>query len=302
MQRIVQTELSELRDAVAAAELRPPSLIIIGECVREHDALSWFEQRPLLGQRIAIARPDEQCEQAIHDITLHGGQPIVMPAIRIEPIEDWSEVDATIDQLADFHWLVFTSVNGVRGLLQRLWERGADARQLASLKIATIGPSTAEALHAFGLRADLVPEAYRAEELANALREHVRGKRVLWARASRGRDVLPEELQRAGAKLTQLVVYQNIDEPEWPADVRQQLDQGEVDGLCLTSPSIARNALRQLSPVARDHITAGRLRLATISPVTSATVAKAGMPIAAEATTYTWPGVLEAIVAACPSP
>lgn len=298
LQRVVQCKLGGLADAATAAELRAPSLIIIGECVRQRDALNWFEQRPLLGQRIAIARPEEQCEQAVHDITLQGGLPVVMPAIQIQPVEDWSAVDAVLERLPEFEWIIFTSRNGVQGLLRRLWQQGYDARRLSQLKIATIGPATAESLHEFGLRADLVPQAYRAEELAQALSPHVSGQRVLWARASRGRDVLPRELDRAGAKLTELVVYQNIDEPDWPAAVHRQLDEGEIDWLCLTSPSIARNALRQLSAQARAHVDSGAMRLATISPVTSAAVAETGLPVAAEATTYTWPGLLQAIVEA----
>jgi uroporphyrinogen III methyltransferase/synthase len=150
------------------------------------------------------------------------------------------------------------------------------------------------------LRADLVPETFRAEALAAALRPHVAGKRVLWARASRGRDVLPQELRAAGALLDEVVVYQNVDAENLPSSVLSRIEHGELDWIGLSSPSIARSLRKLLSPAALAQL-GQRVRLASISPVTTSAACEAGLPIAAEAETATWEGIFQAIVEAVES-
>jgi len=297
-QRTVLAALCDLPAQVRQSELRPPSLIIVGECVRQRETIDWFERLPLFGKRIGITRPAGQTESAILRTLELGAQPILIPTIRISPPQDWTAVDAMLERLGEFDWLIFTSANGVNGLLNRLWANGDDVRRLSSLKLAAIGPATADALAHFHLRADVVPESYRAEALADALIPHVADQRLLWARADRGRDVLPNRLQQAGATLEQVVVYRNRDVETLPESEARMLETGTIDWIGLSSPSIARGLKRLLTPAALAHITAGTVRLAAISPVTSTAAKEAGLPIAAEATTYTWEGIFETIVSA----
>jgi uroporphyrinogen III methyltransferase/synthase len=221
----------------------------------------------------------------------------MLPTIEIAPPDDWSAVDATFPRLHEFDWIVFTSVNGVRGLLNRLWQSGGDVRSLAQAKLACIGPATADVLKEFSLRADFVPSEYRAEALAAGLKPHVAGRRVLWARASRGRDVLPTELLTAGASLEQLVVYQNRDVTELPRFELDRLERGELDWIGLSSPSIARSLARLLTPAARAQL-GTRTKLASISPVTTEAARSVGLTITAEATEYTWDGLFRAMIVA----
>lgn len=297
LQKTVSASLEELPEAVAKADLHAPSLIIVGECVRQREMISWFEHRPLFGQRIAITRPVHQADSAIRQAFELGAQPVLLPAIEILPPADWSAVDDAIARLSDYEWLIFTSANGVDSLLDRLWNQNRDARSLGHLKIAAIGPQTAEALGRFHLRADVVPESYRAEELAAALKPLTAGQRVLWAGANRGRDVLPAELKAAGAEVEKVIVYQNRDATDIPPMARELLEAGEVDWIALSSPSIARSLKKLIGPEALAHL-GNRTRLAAISPVTTAAAEEAGLPIHAEAKEYTWPGLFEAIVAA----
>lgn len=296
-QRSVSAPLQELPAAVNAAKLSPPSLIVVGDCAAPERAvgLNWTALRPLHGLRIGITRATSQCGETIDRVLESGGEPVLLPTIAIEPPLTWDEVDQTIGQLREFQWLVFTSANGVRGFLGRLWELGGDARALGHLKLAAIGSSTAARLEEFHLRADLVPAEFRAEGLAAELKPHVSGQRVLWARASRGRDVLPTELRRAGAEVTELVVYRNLDVEQWPEEVVSRLEGGEIDWIGLSSPSIARQFAQLLTPLARQRIGMA-IRLCSISPVTTAAATEVGLPIAAEATTYTWDGILDAIL------
>jgi len=297
MQRTVSGNLATIAEASRQAGLHAPSTIIIGECVSQRGTIGWFERKPLFGKRIVIARPAVQAASVVARVLELGAQPILAPTIDILPPADWSEVDRTLDRIQDYDWIIFTSVNGVSFFLNRLWEIGGDQRRLAKAKLAAIGEGTAQALAAFHLRADLVPDSFRAEALAEALTPHVAGKRVLWARASRGRDVLSTELRAAGAQLDELVVYRNLDVGSLDSEIIRAFEAGEVDWVCLSSPSIARSLCRLLTPTARDRL-GKSVRIASISPVTSAAADELGLDVAAEATTYTWDGILEAIVTA----
>lgn len=293
-QRALSAPLEQLPQAVSDAGLHAPSLIIVGTCVLQREQISWFEHRPLFGKRIAITRPLHQADGAIRQSLDLGAQPVLLPTIEILPPENWSLVDRAASRLGEFDWLIFTSANGVESFLNRLWSLGRDGRSLGHLKLAAIGPATAETLERFHLRADVVPESFRAEALAKALRPLVQGQRVLWAGANRGRDVLPTELEAAGAIVEKLVVYSNQDAEEIPAETRELLEAGEVDWIALSSPSIARNLKPLIGPVAMAHL-GNRTRIASISPVTTAAALEAGLPIHAEATDHTWPGLFAAI-------
>lgn len=305
VQRTVTATLGTIADAAERAGLPPPSVIVIGRCVEHREQIAWFERRPLFGQRIGITRPDEPfgrrphrgLEQTIARCLEFGAEPVLMPAIEVAPVADPAAIDAALHRLEEFDWLVFTSANGVGAFFDRLWSSGGDGRRLAGVRLACIGPATAEALQDQRLRADLIPEAYRAEELADALAPHVAGRRVLWARANRGRDVLPTRLRAAGAAVEELVVYENRDVQEWPAEVQTQLRQGALDWIGLSSPSIAVSVARRLASLRLPPETR-RPRLAAISPVTAEAAVAAGLSIDAVAEAYTWDGLLAAITAA----
>ncbi len=296
-QRVVSSTLADLPAAVNAAGLHPPSLIIVGDCVGLREAASWFERRPLFGQSIGITRPRHQCDEIAKKITELSGQPVVMPLIEINAVDEagCSLLDDTLEQISDYDWLIFTSVNGVAAFMDRLWETGKDARCVGHLKIAAIGSSTALALARHSLRADVVPDSFRAESLAAELVPLVNGKNVLWARANRGRDVLPQTLTEAGATVTECVVYRNDDVTEFDTEVVELLRSGSLNWVGLSSPSIARQFARLLKTHRLEpwHF---ETKLAAISPVTAEAAREAGLVIDVEATTYTWDGIVEAVV------
>ncbi|MFK7778493.1 MAG: uroporphyrinogen-III synthase, partial [Gimesia sp.] len=183
----------------------------------------------------------------------------------------------------------------VQYFMNRLWELGFDARKLAHLKIATIGPSTAEALIAYHLRTDLIPAQYRAEDLAEALKPLVSQQKVLWAGANRGREVLQKELAEVSATVNKVVVYENHDMTAWDSESLNLLESGEVDWIGLSSPSIARNFNRLLTDKAREQI-GKTIKLASISPVTTQAAHEVGLQIDVEAEQYHWEGIFAAIL------
>jgi uroporphyrinogen III methyltransferase / synthase len=294
-QTTVVAPLCDLPAASRQAAVRPPSVIVIGECVTRRDNIAWFEKRPLFGKRIGITRPVAQTASVTDRVLRLGAEPVLLPTIDILPPADWAPVDAAIRRISKFDWLVFTSVNGVESFLSRIWEAGGDARVLGQLKVAAIGPSTGEALRPFGLRPDVVPAEFRAESLADALSPHVESKRVLWPRADRGRDVLPQRLSQAGATVEEVVVYRNVDVTTLPPLELERIERGELDWIGLGSPSIVESLASLCTPTARAQL-GRRTRLASISPVTSARARELGLEIATEATSYTWDGILDAVM------
>lgn len=295
-QKVVTTTLAELPGAVSAAGLKPPSLIVVGDCVGLRQATSWFEDRPLFGLRIGLTRPADQCDQIARKITSLSGQAVIMPLIEINEVDakQRTAVEEVISRLSEYDWLVFTSVNGVGSFMQCLWESGRDVRHLGSINLAAIGSSTSDALKAHSLRADVVPDSFRAEELAASLAPLVDQQRLLWIRASRGRDVLPQKLTAAGALVDDCVVYRNDDVEVFDESIVEMLRNGHLHWIGLSSPSIAR----QLAKLLRHHdiaVADFRTKIAAISPVTAEAAKESGLPVATEATTYTWDGIVDAI-------
>lgn len=296
-QRTITTRLADLYTEVTHAGLTAPVILYIGPVVSLRPSRSWFEARPLYGQRVLVTRPRDQAAQIMRRLELLGAVPYLLPVVTIEPLPDYSQMDATLKRLRDFDWLVFTSTNGVEAFLGRLNAVGLDLRALGHLRIAAIGPATAAALARFHLRADLVPSRYQSEALVAALREPTAGQRVLLARADRGRDLLRHELAHT-AQVEQLTVYLQRDSAEPDPDLLANLERGEIPLITLTSSNIARSLLRWLRNSEGFHtrLQRGEIKLVSISPVTTAAIAEMGYPVAVEAREATIQGVIEALI------
>jgi uroporphyrinogen III methyltransferase/synthase len=293
-QRVFSGTLADIAERAREQGLRPPALLIVGEVVKHRGEMAWFESLPLFGQRIVVTRPRGEGARSASALEALGAEVLAAPTVEIRPIDDSGPMDAAIDRLSDYDWLVFTSVNGVRSFLGRLFERGKDLRSLGRLKLAAIGPSTAEALEGFHLRADLVPPSFRSESLAEALASVAAGSRILLARADRGRTILKDELGRL-ADVDQVAAYRNADAEALPDALVDRILDGSIDWITLTSSAIAARLHALIPEAARQKI--GRdVKLASISPITTQAAADLGWTVAAEASTYTWDGVVEAMI------
>lgn len=293
------TVVAALADLPARAKehgIMPPALVIIGEVVRLREDLAWFENRPLFGKRVLVTRPKHQAGDLVNRLLTLGAIPFVLPAVEIQPPADWKPVDAALDRLERYQWIVFTSANGVSYFLDRLLNTGKDLRALGKVRLAAIGPKTAAALEAYHLRPDLVPQRFQSEDLAAALASQVSKKdHVLLARADRGRELLHDELARV-CHVDQIAVYSQVDAVSLDHHVLDSLRRGEIDFITMTSSNIARSFLQQLDLPCRARVETGAVGLISISPVTSADIRKLGFPIAAEAEHATTEGVVQALV------
>lgn len=291
-QETIRCTLATVAEKIAARRLRPPALVVVGPVAALAARRGWFVERPLFGLRVLVTRALDQAPALAVALTDLGADVLVQPAIEILPPEDWRPVDAALERLDQYDWLVFSSGNGVRALLDRLLER-RDLRALGHVKLAAIGPASAEELVRYRLRADVVPDEYRAESLAAALvEEAVRGKRFLLARASRGREVLAEELSAHGGHVEQIVVYTSRDVPAADEQVAAELGEGKIDWITVTSSAIARSLSRMFGA------DLAKSRLASISPITTQTLRELGHDVAVEARAYTMEGLVEALTEA----
>ncbi|MCX2727604.1 hydroxymethylbilane synthase [Thermomicrobium sp. 4228-Ro] len=251
--------------------------------------------KPLTGRRVLVVRPAGQEQELVERLRRLGAEVVVEPLIAIVPPEDWREIDHTLLRLSDYDWLVFTSANGVRSVLDRMSVLGIPVEMLTRVRVATIGPATARALQEYGIEPALVPDRYVAEAVADALvAAGVAGKRVLLARAAEARDVLPRRLVEAGAEVEVVPVYRTEQRP-LSESVRKELQGGTIDWVLLTASSTVRSLVAALGDTSSLH---ERVKFAAIGPVTASTARAYGLRVAVVATRYTSEGLVEAVVRA----
>ncbi len=257
---------------------------------------------PLAGRKIVVTRSRAQARALRELLEADGADVIEVPAIRIAPPDDYGPVDAAIDRLAEYHWIVFTSQNAVGAFIDRLLQaRAGGAGDLNRPRIAAIGPATARALLAHGLRPSLAPERFVAEALVDAFageavagrgRGDLRGTRVLVPRAAEARSVLPDGLRALGASVDVVAVYRVEVERDQHPEAWRRLS-GHVDAVTFTSPSTVRNFVELLG--AETSRLLGGALVACIGPVTAAAAQTCGLTVGLVADTYTVPGLAEAL-------
>jgi uroporphyrinogen III methyltransferase/synthase len=252
--------------------------------------------RPLAGRVVVVTRPRSQAQAFAGLLEAAGARVFLVPTITIEPPASWEPLDRAIERIDDYRWAVFTSVNGVQMTRRRLEDNGRGMDVFRTLRIAAIGPATAEALHAVGLEAEVVPEEYVAEGLAAKLRALIQpGDRVLLARAALARDVLVSQLEAAGASVDEVPAYETRPErAEDAAPLRRELALGKVDVVTFTSSS----TVRHFAALFPDESLSGLLRgvtVACIGPITGATARELGLETHILPTEYTIPALARAI-------
>lgn len=275
-QETISCTLGTVADEIAARRLRPPALVVVGPVAALAPKRGWFADRPLFGVRVLVTRPAHQAADLAEALSDLGAQVFLQPAIEILPPADWSNVDRAIESLDRYDWLVFSSANGVSSLLNRILE-SRDLRALARTKLAAIGSGTADELARYHLRADLVPDEFRAEGLVDALKHDASGKRFLLARASRGRELLAEQLVAHGGEVEQVVVYTSQDVAHCDPHIGELLGDGQIDWITVTSSAIARSLAKMFGGQMAS------VRLASISSITSQTLRELGYEPAGEA-------------------
>ena len=254
-----------------------------------------LKRKPLAGRRIVITRRAEQDQSLHRALSARGAEVIELPTIALAPPKSWRPVDAALQRLNNYDWVIFTSVNGVEAFAARLRRKRKTISGLSRALIAAIGPATARALRARGLRVSIVPEDFRAEGLLKALgKGNWRGKRVLLARAAKARHLLPRELKRRGARVDVVAVYRTVVPRASRARLAKASGRRKPDAITFTSSSTVRNFFALLGNNRARRALRG-VAVATIGPVTSHTAKAFGLKVAVEAKSYTVAGLVRAM-------
>jgi uroporphyrinogen III methyltransferase/synthase len=298
-QRTVTGTLADIAERVEAAKLKPPAITVVGDVVNLRESgLGWYERRPLFGRRVVVTRARAQAGELSAELVGLGAEVREFPTIEVRPPEDFGPLDGAIRDLDSFDWLVFTSVNGVDAFMGRLRHHGLDLRAVPrETRVAAIGPATAGALEEIGLRVDVVPEEFRAEALIEAIRDgSLAGRRVLLPRAKVAREVLPEKLREAGAKVVVPPAYETVPSSEGKEALARELEAGSIDCVTFTASSTVENFVGAFGAEGASRLLAGA-RVVCIGPITADTARGFGLGVDAEAREYTIPGLVEAVVA-----
>lgn len=298
-QKTIEGRLDNIDRIAAQERMKPPGIIVVGDIVGLRSQLNWFEKKPLFGKRIVVTRAREQASDLLKKLTRLGAECIQFPTIEIVPPEGWDALDAAVQSVEDYQWLLFTSVNGVKYFFQRLNMKGKDTRDLKNVKIGAIGPKTAEAVREKGIRPDLVPTEYRAECVVEAFKgEGARGLKILLPRAAEAREVLPKELRRMGARVDVVEAYRTICPDTGRDRLQDLLKQGEIHMVTFTSSSTVRNFARMFEfekTLFSEWMK--KVSIACIGPVTARTAEEKGLQVSLTPREYTMEALIDAIVA-----
>ena len=274
--RSLASTLGTLHEEGVRQGFTNPSVIIVGKVVTLRDRLNWFEQKPLLGRSVVVTRAREQASGLAAQLADLGAEVNQFPTIDIKPLEDYSSVDAAVRNLGAYDWLIFTSANGVKCFWERLEAQGLDARALYGLQVAAIGPATAQAVRTHGMD----------------------GKKILLPRAREAREVLPEELRKAGAQVDVLPVYETVPAAARRDEVLQRLEAGTLDAVTFGSSSTVDNFFAQIpADTIRNQPEEKRVKFASIGPVTTKTLAKYGFACDIQPEDFTIPALVKALTA-----
>jgi len=290
-QTVVTSTLAELPASIQSSGMKPPATIILGEVVRLRESLNWFERLPLFGQRIVVTRAAEQAGDLTARLWSLGAEAIELATIAFEPPSDSAPLDQAIANLESYHWLIFTSANGVRFFLDRLDASARDLRHIRA-RLCAIGPATAAALERLHLKVDLCPKDFVAESLVEAFSKiPLQGQRVLLPRAAVARDLIPTELTRLGAHVDVVEAYQTV-APEFVHEHAREVFSTKPDWVLFTSTSTVNNFISAAGRSALDGV-----KVATIGPITSDAVRRRGIEVSVEASPFTIDGLVDKIVA-----
>src|SRR5438309_4314085 len=252
----------------------------------------------LHGRRILVSRAREQASELSSKLRALGAEVLEIPFIEIRRPRSFQKLDNALRRIQPYDWLILTSVNGVNALFTRLEQLAIAPQQLRQLQIAAIGPATRAAIEQHGLKVTVVPQEYVAESVVRSLRAKVRGKRVLLVRAKVARDVIPRQLRDPGADVDVVGAYETVGPKRSAAELKRILaDPARAPQvITFTSSSTARNFLTLLG-ARLDRSVLDGIKIASIGPVTSATLRDLGLRVDIEAREYTMQGLVEAIAA-----
>jgi uroporphyrinogen III methyltransferase/synthase len=284
-QKVVTATLAALPEKVRALKITPPGIILVGDVIKLRDELKWFERKTLFGKKIAVTRSQHQSHKFGDFLLDRGAEPVYLPTINIEPIVPNTRLRTAIDKISSFDAMIFTSVNAASIFFAHMRGSGKDARALAGITVIAIGSATSAQLAVYGIKADLVPQTYTSEGIVSILEDFgVADKHFLIPRAEEARDVIIKYIRNNRGTCTVIPIYR----AEVPASVVSP--PADIDVITFTSSSTANNFIMLYGKdILKNTI------IASIGPITTETLLKAGIKADIEAKRSDIPGLVSAI-------
>jgi uroporphyrinogen III methyltransferase/synthase len=292
-QQVVTGPISEIVARGIEAGIGAPVSLVIGEVAGLHDAMSWFDTRPLFGKRVLVTRARSQASKLVKQLEDLGAEVLEYPTIEIVPVRDPEPLDEALRNVSKYDWMMFTSANAVRGIADRMKFLGIDSRALAHLKFGVNGPSTARALAEIGINADAIPDRYLASAMVELLKtDGITPKHVLFPRSEIGRETLASGLRELGSNVDEIVAY-STESPNDSGDLARAAYEEGIDFTTFTSSSTVRNLVDLLggSP---DLINTSKTVI--MGPITAGTAQELNVNNDIEAEEQSIPGIVKAIL------
>lgn len=294
-QKSVTATVGSLADAVEQAGVSSPAVVVIGEVVTLAPRLDWRSKLPLFGKRVVVTRTREQASDLSTCLEKLGADVIELPTIRIaDPTDKRDFAEAVVDA-PHYDWLIFSSPNGVRRFFQAFFAVYEDIREIGGARIAAVGPGTAAELKKYGLMVDVMPQKAVAEELIAEFDRKgdefggVANVTMLWVHGEQARRVIYDELMKRQAIVDECLAYNTVPETEDVCGAQSRLREEGADIITFTSSSTVRHFMAMNLPLPEG------CRIASIGPVTTATLAEYGLKPDIEAEAHTIPSLVEAV-------
>ncbi|NLF90026.1 MAG: bifunctional uroporphyrinogen-III C-methyltransferase/uroporphyrinogen-III synthase [Corynebacterium marinum] len=263
------------------AELPGQLVITLGKGVDDRTKYSWWENRPLYGWRVLVPRTKEQAASMSARLSGYGAIPHSVPTISVEPPRNPAQMERAIKGIVEgrYQWVVFTSVNAVSAVWEKIVEFGLDARSFAGVRLAAVGTKTAQAVRDLGMTPELLPEVTKqnAAGLVEVFPDYLEDLdpvgRVLLPRADIATDVLVDGLVERGWEVDDVVAYRTVRAAPPSAEIREMIKSGGFDAVCFTSSSTVKNLV---GIAGKPH---QRTIIACIGPMTAATAREMGLRV-----------------------
>lgn len=296
-QQVLTGALNDIAAQAAQAGFRAPAIVVIGKVVGLRRKLNWFEERPLFGRRMVVTRTRQQAGRLSCRLRELGAEVLEIPTIQIAPPTRKEILAEAMTSLGEYDWLVFTSPNGVTAFFDYFFRAFDDVRALGNLRIAAVGPATAEKIAAMHLRVDAMPKKYLTSELVSAIEEveNMENLKILLARAESVNPELPRNLTARRAIVDDVPVYQTLmEEEDWNGAAARLWEEG-ADWVTFTSSSTVRHFHKRF-PFARLKAKHPHLKFASIGPETSKALIELGERPNVEASEHTIEGLASSLI------
>ncbi|HEY5913383.1 MAG TPA: uroporphyrinogen-III C-methyltransferase [Verrucomicrobiae bacterium] len=298
-QHSIAGTLATISDIAAQANIKPPTVAVIGRVVSLRPKLNWFESRPLFGQRIVVTRARDQAAQLARPLLELGADVLEIPVIKIEPPSRREDLVDALLELNSYDWLVFTSPNGVTTFFDYFFRQFHDMRDIGGVRIAAVGPATAQKLKDLHLQVDLMPDEALAANIAESFAgfESIENLRICLLRAEVANRELPQALTALGAIVDDIPVYRTVLEAEDTNGHAAKFLEAGADWITFTSGSTVENFHSRFNlPALLEKFP--RTRLASIGPETSKALAQVALKPDVEARQHTAEGLAKAVLGA----